>query len=438
MKLELIFFSYSRQDADAFALRLANDLRAAGAKVWIDQLDIPFGKKWDREIEKALNAATHVLFIASERSVTSENVLNEVQYAIDEGKQIIPIKIDNCRIPFTLRRYQYLRFGEKYDITFQRLSKHLNLPSDAALNSTEEKSIESSKETELLKLQDQQADPVSHDSSKVAQPEAHHTSSIAAPPPELVVRNRGSFSEEVSTPISSAAATKTSVKFPRSQTILYSILGAGVIGFIAFAVAQFESEPTTNDRSIGVDSFAVGTDPLATKRHDSAVQDSLVTGVTFEPADRANSGPSKTPTEEKPHEQTSGSGNAKKREGNLHLEEESGLLPTVIYTSFDSTKNPVLRSEGLYCEAKMLIDFPEKSVGRKFLLTFSLLPNNSKIHHQIDGKDWYGQIQRTRSSHVNGYEFVAGDNQFHVIFNTSNELPSGFTMSRQFRVLRGP
>ncbi len=36
------FFSYSRLDAE-FALKLAKDLRNAGASVWIDQLDISPG-----------------------------------------------------------------------------------------------------------------------------------------------------------------------------------------------------------------------------------------------------------------------------------------------------------------------------------------------------------------------------------------------------------
>ena len=33
------FFSYSREDSE-FALRLAKDLKAAGANVWLDRLDI--------------------------------------------------------------------------------------------------------------------------------------------------------------------------------------------------------------------------------------------------------------------------------------------------------------------------------------------------------------------------------------------------------------
>ena len=39
-------FSYCRVDSD-FALKLAEDLKAAGANVWIDQLDIELGTPWD-------------------------------------------------------------------------------------------------------------------------------------------------------------------------------------------------------------------------------------------------------------------------------------------------------------------------------------------------------------------------------------------------------
>jgi len=47
------FFSYCRKDSD-FALRLVGDLKAAGANVWLDQLELTPGERWDREIEEAL------------------------------------------------------------------------------------------------------------------------------------------------------------------------------------------------------------------------------------------------------------------------------------------------------------------------------------------------------------------------------------------------
>jgi carbonic anhydrase len=48
------FLSYAREDS-AFVLRLAANLKVQGANVWMDQLDIPPGRQWDREVERALN-----------------------------------------------------------------------------------------------------------------------------------------------------------------------------------------------------------------------------------------------------------------------------------------------------------------------------------------------------------------------------------------------
>ena len=45
-----IFISYSRKDKD-FTLRLAKDLRAADVEIWIDQLDISPGVRWDDAVE---------------------------------------------------------------------------------------------------------------------------------------------------------------------------------------------------------------------------------------------------------------------------------------------------------------------------------------------------------------------------------------------------
>lgn len=125
-----IFFSYSRTDGQEHALKLANDLRGAGANVWIDQLDIELGKLWDLEVEKALNTADCVLFIATEKSTTSNNVLNEVYYALDENKKVIPVVFHDCRIPFQLRRLQRIDFTADYEAAFQRLLKALGLRSE--------------------------------------------------------------------------------------------------------------------------------------------------------------------------------------------------------------------------------------------------------------------------------------------------------------------
>jgi hypothetical protein len=58
------FFSYSRDDS-GFVVDLAADLKAASANVWLDQLDIIPGQRWDRAIEDALKNTLHLIVILS-------------------------------------------------------------------------------------------------------------------------------------------------------------------------------------------------------------------------------------------------------------------------------------------------------------------------------------------------------------------------------------
>ena len=101
------FISYSRVNSD-FAVRLAKDLKKGDYDVWLDQLDIPTGSRWDDEIEKALEACEIFLIVLSPESIQSQNVKDEIGYAIDTGKQILPVVLENCKVPFRLRRFQYV------------------------------------------------------------------------------------------------------------------------------------------------------------------------------------------------------------------------------------------------------------------------------------------------------------------------------------------
>ena len=98
-------FSYSRGDASDFPLRLYYDLERAGAEAWIDQLNIAGGKRWDREISKALKASQCILFIMSEKAVESDNVLDEVYYGLDEKKEVVPVLSSQCDVPYRVRPY---------------------------------------------------------------------------------------------------------------------------------------------------------------------------------------------------------------------------------------------------------------------------------------------------------------------------------------------
>jgi len=118
------FFSYCREDSD-FALRLAEDLKAAGASVWRDQLDIVPGQRWDRAVEDALANSPRMLVILSPASVGSTNVMDEVSFALEEKKTVIPIIYKDCTVPFRLRRVQYVDFRQDYNRGLKELLKTL-------------------------------------------------------------------------------------------------------------------------------------------------------------------------------------------------------------------------------------------------------------------------------------------------------------------------
>lgn len=106
------FLSYSRVNKD-FAVRLARELKSEGFNVWLDQLDIPAGARWDREVERALKESEIFMIILTSASVESENVLDEIGYAIDTGKRLLPVLLEKCDVPFRLRRFQYVDFTNK-------------------------------------------------------------------------------------------------------------------------------------------------------------------------------------------------------------------------------------------------------------------------------------------------------------------------------------
>jgi len=109
MSTGTIFFSYSRDNSE-FVLKLAKELRKTGTKIWLDQLDIKPGTRWDNSIEKALDNSQSLIVVLSKSAVESNNVMDEVSYAIEEGKTIYPLLLEECDVPFRLRRLQFADF----------------------------------------------------------------------------------------------------------------------------------------------------------------------------------------------------------------------------------------------------------------------------------------------------------------------------------------
>lgn len=108
------FLSYSRKDSE-FALKLAKDLKAAGAEVWMDQLDIQPGAAWDRSVQRALQSSAILLVVLSPDSVASETLLDEISFAVEQHKRVIPVLYRDCKMPVRLRDLQLLDLTSDYE-----------------------------------------------------------------------------------------------------------------------------------------------------------------------------------------------------------------------------------------------------------------------------------------------------------------------------------
>jgi len=100
------FVSYSRKDVK-IATQAVLVLNGEGVSTWFDQHDIPQGAHWDMTIQQALQACRGVIILLSPTSVASPNVLDEISYALDHQKLVLPLLIEDCKLPLRLNRVQY-------------------------------------------------------------------------------------------------------------------------------------------------------------------------------------------------------------------------------------------------------------------------------------------------------------------------------------------
>ena len=115
-----VFISYSRVDTN-FVTRLIDDLMKQGLNVWLDQRNIGAGQRWDSTIQDALETCAVFVIVLTPNSVSSENVLDELSYAINANKRIIPVLYRNCEIPYRLARIQFVDFTSDYQTGFRHL-----------------------------------------------------------------------------------------------------------------------------------------------------------------------------------------------------------------------------------------------------------------------------------------------------------------------------
>jgi hypothetical protein len=104
-----VFISYSTQD-NKIAQFIYRHLIAENLSVFLAQISLLPGQKWEEEILRNLKGSPWVIFLASNSACRSAVVQQEMGVALATGKQIVPIvwDMDPATLPGWLAGFQAL------------------------------------------------------------------------------------------------------------------------------------------------------------------------------------------------------------------------------------------------------------------------------------------------------------------------------------------
>lgn len=125
-----IFISYNHTDKD-FAETLAMHLVQAKQNVWIDKWELNAGDSLIARIEDALGDADAILVLLSKTSIESEWCKKELRSGIvreleEKSVLVIPIILDDCKIPLFLREKLHVDFRKDRDEQLELLLRSLD------------------------------------------------------------------------------------------------------------------------------------------------------------------------------------------------------------------------------------------------------------------------------------------------------------------------
>ncbi|MBA4144066.1 MAG: toll/interleukin-1 receptor domain-containing protein [Nitrosospira sp.] len=123
-----VFLSHASEDKGRFVVGFAQQLRASGVDVWLDQWEMKPGDSLvDRIFEEGLKDASAVLIVLSTISVQKPWVREELNASvvnrISRGTKLIPVVIDECGVPECLRStvWQKIDNLNDYSQSLQRI-----------------------------------------------------------------------------------------------------------------------------------------------------------------------------------------------------------------------------------------------------------------------------------------------------------------------------
>jgi dienelactone hydrolase len=96
-----VFISHSHQD-EALVYREIRWLQHQGVKVWYDA-QIQAGSEWSDALANAIGRCSRFLYFITPNSVASENCRRELNHAIEEGRSILAVHLQETEVPPGIR-----------------------------------------------------------------------------------------------------------------------------------------------------------------------------------------------------------------------------------------------------------------------------------------------------------------------------------------------
>ncbi|UJW86906.1 toll/interleukin-1 receptor domain-containing protein [Devosia sp. SL43] len=131
-----IFISYSHADRD-FVDQLAERLVFAKHHVWMDRWELSLGDSLTSRIQETLTESSAILVILSKSSVDSEWCKRELNAGLvreleERHTIVMPVVIDDCKIPLFLKDKLYADFRKQPDAAFEMIDRSLSRISNPA------------------------------------------------------------------------------------------------------------------------------------------------------------------------------------------------------------------------------------------------------------------------------------------------------------------
>lgn len=120
-----VFISYSMHDKK-FVEKLSKDLQHDDVLIWRADNELPVGENISEKIKEAISKTDYFIVVLSKQSVSSKWVNFEISATLitEITKQqiiILPILIEDCEIPFSLRDRLYADFRHSFQEGYNKL-----------------------------------------------------------------------------------------------------------------------------------------------------------------------------------------------------------------------------------------------------------------------------------------------------------------------------